>query len=234
MSDLIYSESAKLEQDAIIEMFEIDVNHLGMGVFRFSSTNTGEGIVKFNGNDYPPAPIAASGFAWDGVGTMPRPNLTVAAKDLYFLNLVVDADDLVGSPVRRIKTFRKYLDDGSQPSTGACFPVDEFVIERKSTQTRNQLSFELSMMLDQQGVKLPRLIVLRDTCVHRYRYWTSDGWRYKGVSCPYTGGNMFKSNGEPTGDPTKDACGKRISDCQLRFGEKAILPRLAFPGVGRF
>lgn len=230
---LIYKEAAKLEQEAIVEMFEVDLQHLDLGVFRFSHTTTGDGNVTFDGNEYPPAPISASGFAWDGVGTMPRPSLQIAAKDLYFLNLVVDADDLVGTPVRRIKTFRKYLDDGTAAGNSVSFPIDEFVIERKTSQSRHSLSFELSMALDQQGVQIPRLLVLRDSCVHRYRYWLGDRWQYREVSCPYTGSALFKSNGEPTTNPAEDSCGKRLSDCKLRFGEDAILPRLAFPGVGR-
>lgn len=233
MSELIYKEAAKLEQDAIVTMFEIDLQHIGLGVFRFSSTNTGDGVVSFDGNEYPPAPITADGFAWDGVGTMPRPSLHVVAKDLYFLNLVVDADDLVGAPVRRIKTFRKYLDDGIAAGNSVSFPTDHFVIERKTSQNRHSLAFELSMALDQQGVQLPRLLVLRDSCVHRYRYWLGDRWQYREVSCPYVGDNYFKSNGEATINPAEDACGKRISDCKLRFGDDAVLPRLAFPGVGR-
>lgn len=232
MNELIYKEAAKDNQDAIIEMFEIDLQHLELGIFRFSNSNTGSGVVQMNGHDYEPAPIESEGFAWDGVGTMPRPSLHVVSKDLYFLNLVVDADDLVGSPVRRIKTFRKYLDDGSAGGSNVTFPVDEFVIERKAVQTRHSISFELSMMLDQQGVQLPRLLVLRDSCVHRYRYWTSGGFKYKDVSCPYTGSAYFKSNGDPT-TSDKDVCGKRISDCKLRFGSDSVLPRLAFPGVGR-
>ena len=234
MSDLIHVETSKAKQDAIIIMFEIDLQHLGLGVFRFTATNTGVGAVKFNGNEYQPAPIEAEGFAWDGVGTMPRPTLNIVAKDLHFLNMVVDADDLVGSEVRRIKTFRKYLDDGSAPGSNISFPVDVFEIERKSVQTRSALSFELSMTLDQQGVKLPRLLVLRDTCVHRYRYWIGNKWQYREVSCPYVGTRYFKSNGDATSLQSEDACGKRISDCKLRFGASAVLPRLSFPGVDRF
>lgn len=233
MSDLIYKEASKLEQDAIVEMFELDLQHKGLGVFRFSASNTGNAVVTFNGNEYPPAPISATGFAWDGVGTMPRPTLQIAAKDLFFLNLVVDADDLVSSPLRRIKTFRKYLDDGSAPGNNVHFPIDEFVIEKKSSQTRHSLVFELSMLLDQQGIKLPRLVVLRDTCVHRYRHWNGTGWNYKEASCPYTGSAIYDKNGNPAATQVKDACGKRISDCKKRFGETAILPRMAFPGVGR-
>lgn len=234
MRELIYKESAKLEQDAIIVMFELDLQRIGLGVFRFSNTHTGEGAISFNGNEYPPAPIESSGFAWDGAGTMPRPTLSMASKNLSFLNLILDADDLVGMPVRRIKTFRKYLDDGSHPNGGISFPIDHFVIERKANQNRHSLSFELSTELDQQGMQIPRLMVLRDSCVHTYRYWTGTRFQYKKVSCPYAGSNYFKKDGTATIDPAEDSCSKRLSDCKLRFGDNSILPRLAFPGVGRY
>lgn len=234
MSDLIHVEASQLNQDAIVEMFEIDLTKLGLGVFRFSSTSSNGVAVKFNGEEYPPAPIEASGFQWDGVGTMPRPRLKIAAKDLYFLNMVVNADDLVGQPVKRIQTFAKYLDTGSTPNTGAAFPDENFVIERKASQSRHLLEFELSTELDQQGIQIPRLKVMRDTCVHRYRYWNGTRFVYSEASCPYAGSKYFKNNGEPTTDPAQDFCGKRISDCKLRFGENAVLPRLAFPGVDRY
>lgn len=234
MSELIYKESAKLDQDVLVEMFELDLQKIGLGIFRFSSTNIGgETPVTFNGSQYPAIPIKAEGFAWDGAGTLPRPSLEIAAKDLFLLNLVFDADDLVGSPVTRIKTFRKFLDDGSEAGQGVSFPPDKFVIEQKTSQSRHSLSFELSTELDQQGVRLPKLMVLRDTCVHTYRYFSEGRFQYKGVACPYSGNNFFKNNGEPTGEPSKDVCGKRISDCKLRFGENAVLPRMAFPGVAR-
>lgn len=234
MKDLIHVESSKLAQDAIVVMFELDLTKLGLGVFRFADSSSAGEIIRFNGEEYPPAPIEATGFQWDGASTMPRPSLKVAAKDLYFLNMVVDADDLVGSPVKRLKTYAKYLDNGSYPNTGATFPEENFVIERKTTQTRHLLEFELSTELDQQGVQIPRLKVMRDSCVHRYRYWNGTRFVYTEASCPYAGTKYFKHNGEPTTDPTQDYCGKRISDCKLRFGDKAVLPRLAFPGVDRY
>ena len=154
MTDLIYKESSQLSQDAIIEMFEIDLQSLGLGIFRFSPTHS-SGVVTFEGHEYPPAPIQSDGFQWDGSGPLPRPNLTIAAKDLYFLNIVVDMDDLVGQPVKRIKTFRKYLDDGTHPGTGAKFSDENYVIERKASQSRHMLKFELSTKLDQQGTQIP-------------------------------------------------------------------------------
>ena len=234
MTDLIYKESAKLSQDVIVEMFELNLQALGLGIFRFTPSSDGGNSLWFEGNEYIPAPIKASGFQWDGAGTLPRPTLAIAAKDLYFLNMVVDFDDLVGQPVKRIKTFRKYLDDGQFPNTGARFTDDNFVIERKTTQSRQVLKFELSTLLDQQGTQIPRLKIIRDSCVHTYRVWTESGFIYRGASCPYAGGNYYDPSGKPTATPKKDACGKRLSDCKLRFGETAVLPRLAFPGVGRY
>ena len=234
MTDLIYKESNKLSQDAIIEMFELNLQKLGLGIFRFCPTSVAGITVKFEGQEYPPAPVRAEGFQWEGNGTLPRPTLTMAAPDLYFLNMVVDMDDLVGQEVKRIKTFRKYLDDGDFPGTGARFPDENFVIERKSSQNRQQLKFELSTLLDQQGTQIPNLKIIRDSCVQKYRIWTDSGFQYFGASCPYAGDLYFKNNGDPTDKPSEDACGKRISDCKLRFGENAVLPRLAFPGVGRY
>ena len=234
MSELIHREANKLVQDAIITMFEIDLQHLERGIFRFSNTSHNGEPVRFNGHEYNPAPIEATGFAWDGAGTMPRPSLSMTAKNLNFISLVVNSDDLVGAPVRRIKTFRKYLDDGTHPNSGISFPVDHFVIERKNSQSRHSLAFELSTKLDQQGTQIPKLMVLRDTCVHTYRYWTGTRFQYKQVACPYVGTKYFKRNGEATTKASEDVCGKRISDCKLRFGAKAVLPRMAFPGVGRY
>ena len=128
MTDLIYKEASKLSQDAIVEMFELNLQALGLGIFRFSSTSIDGGSVWFEGQEYPPAPIEADGFQWDGKGPLPRPRLTIAAMDLYFLNMIVDFDDLVGQPIKRMKTFRKYLDDGEFPNTGAKFSDENFAI----------------------------------------------------------------------------------------------------------
>lgn len=237
MSDIIAKESSKFSQDAVIEMFEIDLQKLNLGIFRFTPIAVPSGSIFFGGLEYICAPIKADGFAYDGSGTLPRPTLDMMATDLQFLNLIVNLNDLVGMPVRRIKTFRKFLDDGDTPDHNVHFRTENYVIDRKAKQSRQLVSFELSMELDQQGVRLPRLMVLRDTCVHTYRYFVNRegvmGFNYQGISCPYAGNKYYSPSGEEVLDASKDVCGKRISDCKLRFGENAVLPRLAFPGVAR-
>jgi lambda family phage minor tail protein L len=229
----ISEDTQRLEQDAIVTMFELDVRSTGNGVLRFSSTSDGGQPVVFNGEEYPALPIAAEGFSWSGTGTMPRPTLTLMAPDLVFLSLVLNADDLVGCPVTRIRTYRKYLDNGPLPNPEAVFPIDSFVVEKRSSQKRLHLVFELSAEMDQQGKMLPGRQILRDACSHRFRYWVDGQWNYAGATCPYSGVAMYTRGGDPTIDPLKARCGKRLSDCKRHFGETAVLPFYGFPGVGR-
>lgn len=233
MTQIIATDSQRLSQDAIITMFELDMTKFGEGVQYFSTTSVDGQPVRFAGITYQPLPIEAEGFEWSGSGAMPRPTLKLAARDLFFVSLVLNADDLVGCPVVRRRTYRKYLDDGAFPNPEAEFAPDHYVIERKTLQRRTLLQFELSMKLDQQGKMLPARQVLRDACSHRFRYWRNGQWNYDGVTCPYAGEAMYKLNGEPTNDPTEAKCGKRLSDCKRHFGENAVLPFYGFPGVGR-
>lgn len=232
MSQTIASGVQRLEQDAIVTVFELDARQFGDGILRFCNEAVDGGLVRFNGYEYQPVPIQAEGFEWNGQGTLPRPTLTVTAMELAFLSLVISADDLVGAPVKRIRTYRRHLDDGSDPDPEAMFPVDYYVIERKTSQNRRAIQFELSVQMDQQGRMIPHRQVLRDTCTHRYRYFANGEYQYDGVTCPYAGSGEWEQNGSPAA-PGEDRCGKRLSDCRLRFGENGVLPTRAFSGVGR-
>jgi lambda family phage minor tail protein L len=234
--ELIATDAQQLSKEPRVTLYEIDIRSTGQdAVLRFTPVVDGQESwpIQFGGNVYQRLSIVAEGFEWNGTGTAPRPTLTLLAKDLAFLSLVVNSNDLVGCPVRRIRTYRKYLDDGSSPDPSAHYPIDNFKVERKSKQVRKELTFELSTPLDQQGKKIPARQVLRDTCSHRFRYWANGQWNYQGVTCPYAGAAMYDQAGNPTTDPLKARCGKKISDCVVHFGEDAVLPMFAFPGVGR-
>jgi len=232
MSQVIASDVQRLEQDAIVTLFELDATRYGDGVLRFCNEPVDGQAPVFNGYTYQVVPIAAEGFEWNGQGTLPRPTLTVTAMELAFLSLVISADDLVGAPVKRLRVYRRNLDDGTAPDPEALFPPDYYVIERKASQNRRRIQFELSVKMDQQGRMVPHRQVLRDTCTLRYRYWDGSQYQYDGVTCPYAGSDEFEADGSPAA-PGKDVCGKRLSDCRLRFGEHNELPFGGFPGVGR-
>lgn len=234
MSEIIARESQALEQDAIVTLFELDATAYGEGILRWCNETSENGQpVSFGGHQHLPLPIEASGFRWSGQGTLPQPRLLISAMELAFLSLVITADDLLGAPVRRLRTYRRHLDDGSDPDPEALFPVDHYVIERKSGQTRTQFEFTLSAPMDQEGKMIPARQVLRDTCTHRYRWWDGTQYQYEGVTCPYAGSGAWRADGTPT-TAANDRCGNRRRDCQLRFGKNNPLPTRAFPGVGRF
>lgn len=232
MSELIATDAQRLEQDAVIDLFEMDLRDFGQGVLRFCTAPVDGEAAKFNGYTYFPVPVKAEGFKWDGEGTLPTPTLTMSAMNAEITSLLRANDDLVGAPVKRIRTYRRYLDDGISPDSQAHFPVESYVIERKASHNSVMVEFELSVYFDQEGKKIPGRQVIRDTCSHAYRIWNGSEFVYANVTCPYAGGDYFRPNGEPTSLASEDQCGKRLSDCQLRFGN-ANLPFYGFPGAGR-
>lgn len=233
MSDKINSQAQALAQDAIITLYELDTSRTGGGIVRLAPEPINGQPVRFGGNEYFAFPIQASGFDYSGKGPMPRPRLTVSALDMALMSLVLTTDDLVGMPIKRLRTYRRHLDDGTDPDSGALFPADHFVVERKTSHNKTELQFELSSQLDQEGRGIPARQILRDSCSHRYRFRSGTDFSYEGTTCPYSGEACFTASGEVT-TADKDRCGKRLTDCKLRFGQWAELPFYGFPGVGRF
>jgi len=232
VSNIIATDAQRLEQDILIELFELDARRYGEGVLRFCEAPVDEAPPKFNGYTYQPVPIEAKGFKWDGQGTLPTPTLTLSIMDPTLSSLIRQADDLVGAPIRRIRTYRRYLDDGISPDPEAIFPIDDYVIERKTKHNSVMAEFELSVGFDQRGKKIPGRQVIRDTCTHSYRRWDGSKFVYENVTCPYAGSAIFRANGDRALDESEDVCGKRLSDCEKRFGN-AALPFYGFPGSGR-
>lgn len=233
MSNLIATDAQMLSSDQLVELFEIDASAHGAGILRFTATSIKGAPVKFNGLSYLPVPIQAKGFEWSGSGTLPRPTLEMTVPDTSFISLLVSSADLVGCPVKRIRTRRKYLDDGTNPNPTATYPAEHYSINRKTEQSRYTLAFELTPKMDQEGRRVPALQIIRDTCRHSFRKWNGYEWDYTGVTCPYAGDEMYDANGLATPDPKVAQCGKRLSDCSVHFGKNNVLPFRGFPGVGR-
>lgn len=233
MSDLIARETQKLEQDADIVMFHIDLSTVGQGSLYFTPGEIGAPPAVFGGITYVSYPVKAEGFKWDGQGTPPTPTLTVTGLDPSFVSLVRGAGDLVGIPVTRLRTFAKFLDDGSNPDPSAQFYAEQYRIERKTRQTPTSIAFALSVEIAQRGLMIPARQIIQRTCTHTYRTWNGSSFVYSRVTCPYAGGNYYNRAGESVINAEDDICGKQLSDCKLRFGEHAELPFYGFPGVAR-
>lgn len=226
----ITSEIQKLEPSAIIELFVLDATAFGGDVLRFhAGTNGLRQNLVWQGQAYTAFPVRASGFDMSGNGQLPRPKLQVANVTGAITLLVLTYDDLLGAKITRKRTLAKYLDaanfpGGTNPSADATaeFPDDVFFIDRKVTETRDIVEFELAAAFDVAGVQLPRRQIIQNVCV----------WRYRGGECGYTGTSYFDANDDPVGSAGLDVCGKRLSSCKARFGANNPLPFGSFPAAG--
>lgn len=215
----------------LVELFQLDISHLDGPVLYFTKVNLPGQNVVFAGNTYTAIDIEAEGFEWNGKGAFPRPKVRINNVNRLISSVLLTYDDLLGSEFTRIRTFRQYLDDGSSPDSSQTFPLDKYKVERKLNQNKIYVEFELSTVLDQQGVKLPRRQFLKDACTHSYRIYdgSTDLFDYSNASCPYEGSDYFDENDDIT-TAENDNCSRRLSSCRLRFGNDP-LPTRAFPGI---
>lgn len=213
----------------IVEFFVLDLSSIGGSVYRFhAGTNETYSPVTWQGYVYSPMPIEASGFEITGSGSLPRPNLKVANITGVLGALVKSLDDLVGAKITRKRTMVKYLDVinfyAGNPSAdpNQYYPDEVWFVNRKVSENKIFIEFELSSAIDVQGVRLPRRQVIQNTCA----------WIYRSSECSYAGGAVADILDQPTNSLALDACSKKLSGCKLRFGDYAELPYGAFVGAG--
>tara|TARA_R100000995_G_scaffold76137_1_gene45694 strand:- start:318 stop:938 length:621 start_codon:yes stop_codon:yes gene_type:complete len=154
-------------------------------VFRFhsgTSMNSNANIV-WQGDTYQRFPITATGFEFSGSGQIPRPTLTmsnlggvdrsgvvISITDLLIIvNLTTPHNDLLNATLKRLLVLASSLDNANFSSGSNPFgtpnsnelPVEEFVIDRKSIETRDQVEFELVSRLDTENKKVPARQITR-------------------------------------------------------------------------
>lgn len=222
------SELQNLSPSAIVELFVLDATALGASLLYFhAGTNELVQNVVWQGVTYNRFPVEATGFTFDGSGTLPRPHLKVSNALSAISALLLVYKDLLGARVIRKRTLVKFLDAanfaaGNQyADPTAAFPDDIFVIDRKVTENRDMVEFELTTSFDLVGVQLPRRQIIANVCT----------WKYRGPECGYTGTAYFDVNDQPVSTAALDICGKRVSSCKCRFGQTAELPYGGFPGA---
>lgn len=224
----------RLSLGAEIILFEIDLTMFDQGIIYITPSSDNGSVVSFGGESYAPHPVEAEGYEATVDGPMPRPSITIGNIDGALTPLVEQHDDLQGAIVRRIVTYERYLDSGDDPDGNAMKPVDVHQISRKTGDDGDTMSFELTALMDQEGVSLPARKMARDYCSHDYRIWdaATETFDYSGATCPYAGDDSFDENDDPVADAL-DRCSKRLSGCTARFGIDAALPTRAFPGLSR-
>jgi len=235
----VYEELSVLAPSAIIELFELHLDstlHGSSDVYRFHAgvNNQVTGNLVWNGETYSRVPVQAEGFEFKNGGTLPRPTLTIANAEsnvtaiLLLVNAITVGNDLAGAEVRRIRTLKKFLDaanfaaGNSNADPYASFPEERYFIDRKASEDRTQVTFELASKFDLAGQKIPKRQCIANVCQ----------WEYRSSECGYTGSNYFDINDNAAASLAQDRCGKRLSSCKLRFGANGELPFGSFPSVG--
>ena len=110
----------------------------------------------------------------------------------------------------------------STADPNARFPDERWFVDRKASETRDSVTFELASKFDLAGQKIPRRQIIANICQ----------WQYRSSECSYAGSKYFDVNGNPVSTLAEDVCGKRLASCKLRFGENGDLPFGSYPGAG--
>jgi lambda family phage minor tail protein L len=114
----IRTEIQGLAPSSIIELFELDMSVTTSGgklFFHAGTNNLGTSVV-WQGVEYQPWPIKASGFDKTGSGSLPRPKITVSNYGGTISAEVAANDDLVGCTITRRRTLARFLDASNFPS----------------------------------------------------------------------------------------------------------------------
>ena len=213
------AEIQTLNPGSLVVLFKLDCQAIGGSVYYFTpNLNAIGGYVVWQGQEYIPMPIAVSGFSATSKGSLPHPKLQVSNLDGLVGALVNSLDDLTGAIITRKQVLTKYLDAvnfaggvnaTADPSRG--YDDDIWVVEQKTNETWEAITFDLVALSDAQGLKLPAEIIQTATCT----------WIYKGGDlCTYAGSLS-----------TCDRGLKTTNGCVAHFGSGVPLPFSGFPGA---
>ena len=210
-------ELAKLEQTALIDLFEVDMRHLTGNngstgeLFRFyAGTNELSNPIVWQGNTYVPYGIKADGFEMSGQGASNRPTLSIVNYDGQMTALSNDFEQCLGAIVRRRQVYAQFLDavnfkDGNRNADPQQERVSYYVVEQLSSLTQEFATFTLALPAETDNAVINKRTIL-----------TTCSWVYRSTECGYTGRPVADEKDQPTTDPKKDKCSGCLRGCQLR------------------
>lgn len=160
----IQQEGNLLNPDTFLELYIFDASLIGGTAWYFSNTPGLNAPVLWRGNNYYPFPFEVTGYEVKADGTAPnKPTISFSNVNKFFMASILSLGNLTGMKVTRYRTFYKFTDAGSDPNINAHYPIEEYLITRKlPSSLKTIIQFEMSNVLDRQGLKLPRRQILRD------------------------------------------------------------------------
>lgn len=228
------SDQQQLSMDQTITLYQLNLTSKGGTIIYWTPDRPTEGkVITYNNITYTSVDVKFEGMEKTTTNTLPRPTITISNADRIVGNLAIQFDDLRGCPISRIKTLRKYLDDGSSPDTTAYWPIDTFLVDRKTIHNLHEVAFELATSIELRNRKIPGRLMLQKMCTLRYREYDAEtgDFDYTKATCIYTGEACYNKKDVLVTNNSQDVCGKRLSSCQARFGTNSELPFGGFPGM---
>ncbi len=177
VNSAVFSNLQSINPSAIIELFTLQLStslHGSNDIFRFhaGSSLNANGEIVWKGDSYLRFPIQVTGFAFQK-GQLPRPKMTVSnagiipgtgiiSAILLSVNETTTGNDLTGAVVTRIRTLAKFIDavnfadnTNATADPNAEFPQEIYSIDRKASENREVVEFELAAPTDLAGVRIP-------------------------------------------------------------------------------
>lgn len=163
-------------------------------IYRFCSSINGTNPIVWQGYSYQPMPIVAEDFEQRNDGRFPRPKLIISNPDGIFSRIIYNNKDFVGCKVTRKRTYIRFLDDANfanrnlnsegknpfgQSDKDSYIPDDVYYINRKVSEDKNTIQFELSSPLELKESWLPSRRLFSNLCTWNYR--CEIGCAYKGL-----------------------------------------------------
>lgn len=217
------------EQDALIDLYELDLRRFGGELLRFCNQINEKGEhVCWQGNRYTAYPIEASGFEVQAQGTSNRPKLSVSNVYGLVTGLAVQFNQLIGATVTRRQVMARFLDavnfvNGNRHADPLQEIVSRYTIEQMTEMNQMVASFILATPSESDGAVIPCRKMMANVCV----------WQYRGAECGYAGAPVADRMDLPTSDPALDDCSKTKLGCIARFGATAVLPYGGFIAIDK-
>ena len=159
--------------------FNVNATLTDATVFLFHAGNNmkDSGDIVWQSNTYARMPCRAEGFKYSGKGLLPRPTLIFSnllgtiTTIILRVNKTTAFIDLQRAKVTRRRTLSRFLDATNFPSNvnpygtpdpTAELPREVYFIDKKQTENRNIVEFEMVSSFDLAGVGAPKKLVTRD------------------------------------------------------------------------
>ncbi len=221
-------DSHKLEPTALMDFYCIDLGPIGATgqvFYIYPGVDASNQPITYQGLTFLPWPVQVTGIDKRGTGSSARPVVEIANVNRIITELCRTYQDMVGATVWRRRTLASYVlaDIGE-------YHDEYYVVEQRVSESKDTIKFELSSPMDFMDKQLPGMVAIANSCPHRYKSTAG------GSGCSWPGTNptkWFDRFGQPVGSAGLDICGKRMSDCKLRFGDNEPLDYGGNPGLGR-